>query len=493
MPNQQELEEFKKSVMRARARSLINHNLSEQEKKEKEWSKTLERAIFKQKQRKEPKIVQLIKPKITQIRRDIPEVPTIEQGITNNQRFTDKKLDLYDVGTLFEEELGVIGERKSVYRIILNTISKKSFILVGPSGSGKTTIADNLASLLPEDLFYEIHDTKKQALFQHAEKFHKKILYFPEIQTFLRGSGNEKDALRTICEGKPYFYFDKTGNKITLDPLFIFSAVAESNTYWKKYLMDDPEFKRRIDFIYTDKSLDKINNIKNAKNRRRAGIRCQNSSITKEDVSAFLRSRMIMEITDSIIDPNSAFVNEYFPKTFMALSYIENYKTIEDAILKWHIDEDRYEVNGNVVHILGLKNKYRAERIAREEICRSLREFDNVSYAKEELKWSDKEISELERSIEKSKEEINWQVGWETYLKNLREAKAPSDLISEVIDRHFVNGKLIVDDPITGNTVVLAEYSKSDKTNSSTANCLRLPAPEYKALPAPNKNNYKVG
>jgi len=84
------------------------------------------------------------------------------------------------------------------------------------------------------------------------------------------------------------------------------------------------------------------------------------------------------------------------------------------------------------------------------------------------LNWSDQEIAKLEKSLEKSKEDVDWQGCWDSFLESLRAANASPALISEVINRHVVNGKITVIDPITGNDVLLAQYPKPVEAPQST-------------------------
>ncbi len=273
-PDVEESREFQDAVFRAKARSVLHPMRTEDEEKEREWKEALENAPLRRRRTEKEEIMRYRQPRqptpkprpaekspepqptpepAAEIQKPEPVNPVENLGIVipgvivaeNTQtkpkqeskepkkdsqkpapkptlddvvnakpvkvpRFKGQKPDLFSFGLLFED-LGVIGQKRAIYRGLLNMISGTSFIYVGPSGGGKTITADALISLLPKGLLYEINDSKNNALFEHAERFSRRVLYFPEIQTFLRGSSNEKDAFRTMCEGRPYIYFDKSG------------------------------------------------------------------------------------------------------------------------------------------------------------------------------------------------------------------------------------------------------------------------------------------
>ncbi len=376
--------------------------------------------------------------------------------------------ELYEVGTLIEN-MGMDGQRKSIYRCFLNLISKDPFVIIGPSGAGKTELASYIVDLIKfidPSLLEEYNKLDLKDLMDNSEDYNGKVLYFTEAQTIIRGSKDYRDLVKAMFGGEEY----KDGDK-KLNLLFAFSAIAKTNRYWKNHLKNDPEFKTRLNLVYLDGSIDGLLEHRDGSNKRRSGqAKKKPVSITKEQLASFIVSKMMMDIPGEYIDdPSRAFVDQYIPLTFSANRHLNRLEALENTLLKWYNGEDKYEINGKTKFLLGLRNKYRAERLLREDICRAILEYDNEKDLREEG-WNDKAIERLKRTIEKSKETVDWQGCWDSYLESLKAANAPPELIAEVINRHVVNGKVTVIDPLTGNDVVLAQYPKpaEDKPDPET-------------------------
>jgi len=389
----------------------------------------------------------------------------VEEKPINFPEFQGEKPELYDSGLLFKQ-MGISGQRKSVLRSLLSLAANEPFILVGPSGIGKTQIAKRLIKLINKvnpKLLFPFNDSKSDALLKQADKYKGKLLYFPEVQVPIRGSGKSREAFKAMFEGEPFDTLGDDGEIISVNPLSAFSAVAESDPYWTKYIASDPQFKSRANLIYLDKSRGALKNLRKARSLKRGGFDVkQQTDLNLDTLASFIGSLMDKK-SKKTIDPSNAFVASYVPNIPMANRYLDHYEAIEDVIASWYKDEDTYEVGGKEIRILGLRNKYRAETLVRDDIIRALKEGYNIDYAKKVLGYSNEDIDDVNKEFEKAEEEVDWQACWESCLESLRTANAPPELISEVINRHVINGKITVHDPITGETIELAEYPRTTR------------------------------
>jgi len=368
------------------------------------------------------------------------ETPVFEPVV--EPLFTYEKItqppQLHDVLKL-HEEYGVVGEKENLLRLTFDLITDTSVFLTGKSSAGKSCLMNSALQLVPGELIYRLNDSKKNALFQHGEKYKGKILVIEELQTFFRGSGNEKDALRCIANHEP-FHFEDKGYLKTLTARMVMTSGADQNSYKKKYLDGDVELMRRFHEINVELTDEKVKNRINARNeayKKNFFSATASPLVDASTVKQYFGQCMQSKIGKSC-NPFVDFVSEYVMNSIPEnedLTAVQTadaqFKKYMSASLKWHAPERRYNHNGLEGHIASLEDVYIAQKLGG-----GAGSFD-------------------------------WRACWESGLHSMRESGYPTEILAEYIQRHVINDTIVVKDPVSGESVTLVNYNQPAQTQST--------------------------
>ncbi len=337
---------------------------------------------------------------------------------------------------LFENS-GVVGEKENLLKMTLDAVTDTSFFLTGKSSAGKSYLMNALLRVLPPELVYRFNETKNGALFKHADKFRNKILVIYELQTFFRGSGNEKDALRCIANHEPYTFVDDKGNQLVVDARMVMTSGADQNRYKKMFLDGDVELMRRFHNIRVELTEEKIKNRIAEKNKRfKRNVFTLEGQVAVDEAVVRAYVRQCMARPDAMLcNPYVDFLSDYVTRAvtdngdLTAVSKTDDQcKKYVSASAKWNLDERKYSHNGIDGFIAGLEDAY---------VAKILVDHD------------------LERSVD-----FDWRACWESGLESMRAAQFPAEVIAEYVRRHVVNDSIVVVDPITNSPVTLVDYRK---------------------------------
>ncbi len=361
----------------------------------------------------------------------------------------------------FEDICGIIGERKGSFRTLLCMINNQPVNYVGPSSAGKSKMKTALRGLLPKDSYLELTtpDEFKEAL--ESGEINGKVLSVPEFQIILRDSKNRKDVLKLMINNE----YKNASIK------FFVTSVATDDPYFKKYIATNKQLMRRLNNIFIQMGHDKWENIQAYEIEKsiEGAFLDDSKRNTVEHYREWMNYLRNIKL-GKISDPLAAFHRQYFIDSPKAGDVLKRYQKLERALLKMSLEESTYDVYGKKIPILSIREKYRVDRL-RELVNQEIKELDGDArkMLKKEYKWPEEDIKKYFESVERSKQECDWQIGWESALESLnilREKNLiPASVVAEYINRHVVNGKVTVVDDYTGEVVVLAEHPPKQEIN----------------------------
>ncbi len=363
-----------------------------------------------------------------------PTHPALEERTVSGQSFRPVKIP--ELLELFENS-GVVGEKENLLKMTLDSITNTSFFLTGKSSAGKSYLINALLRVLPSELVYRFNETKNGALFKHADKFKDKILVIYELQTFFRGSGNEKDALRCIANHEPYTFVDEKGNQLVVDARMVMTSGADQNRYKKMYLDGDVELMRRFHDIRVELNEEKIKNRIAEKNKRfKRNVFTLEGQVLVDEAVVRAYVKHCMKRPDVMLcNPYVDFLSDYVTRAvtdngdLTAVSKTDDQcKKYVSASAKWNLDERKYSHNSLDGYIAGLEDAHIAKLLIDHDLQRSV-DFD-------------------------------WRACWESGLESMRAAQFPAEVIADYVRRHVVNDSIVVVDPITNSPITLVDYRK---------------------------------
>ncbi len=363
-------------------------------------------------------------------------IPEIISPPTQTNYLFSQQPNLHDLLSVYKQ-LGVVGEQENLLKMTLDTITNTSFFLTGKSSAGKSHLMNTLLKVLPDNIVYKLSDTKKDSLFKHSGLFKDKILVIPEIQTYFRGSGNEKDALRCIANHEPYPYMNEKGDKIIVEARMVMTSGADQNKYKKTYLDNDVELMRRFHEINVELTDDKVRDIIAAKNKQYTNnvfnqinpVLTDESSI-KDHINYCLDAQKSNQC-----NPFVGFISEY---TISAVNENQNLTAVSktDSQFKHHMDA------------LTLWNSL-DRNYEHQNITGKITSLEDVFVAKK--------LIDHEMGIENKN--FNWTACWESGLESMRQSQFPQEVISDYQRRHLINNQIVVKDPFSGTDKILVDYN----------------------------------
>ncbi len=331
-------------------------------------------------------------------------------------------------------------DHTALLKIAANVVSGRSTLVTGVSNGGKSHTLSTILMSIPYDLQDEFADSKQffKASTMHNGKFN--IIHIDELQTFLRGSSNEKDAIRRIANGEHYDPKKEDGVDCPITAHGVYACVADSNAYKKRIMAADKELMRRFDTVEILLDEDKI------KQRNATVVNGQtpsfNSNSTKNLNLQVLQYHFGQAIKKDIPDgsffnPFAQFFAEYIQDVCKEKGNLEESTEVIKGNkagmifgIKWYGDQRKFEKAGQFKYISNIEDAFIAKLITDKDLGRETNNFD-------------------------------WQSCWESGLESLRSSGYPIEIIASYQAKHVTkNNKLYVTNPFTKEQVLLADLNQ---------------------------------
>ena len=337
------------------------------------------------------------------------------------------------------KDLGVVGEELNMLKSLSNICTSKSTLYEGPSNAGKSFIMNNAFELVPDHMKMKIADSKY--FFDLAKQAGGKLPFviIEELQTFLRNSKNEKDALRFLMNEETYSYPAGDGSVLPISARAVFASIADTNAYKKRIVNKDKELLRRLHRVRVELTDEKIQErLEALANQQMPSFNSESNDDVSLDVLKYH-----VEQTINLDIPQNKFFNPF--ARFM-VSYImdvckgngsveqsaEKAKQNKNYMLfgtKWNAKQRKMEKGSNFKYIAGIQDAYNAKMLTDSDIGKKTNNFD-------------------------------WRACWESGLESLRVSGYPVEIIAAYQSRQVKDDKLYVTDPVTDQHVLLADLSK---------------------------------
>jgi len=338
------------------------------------------------------------------------------------------------------EQMGVIGEKVTLLKLISNICIKKSTLVEGSSNAGKSWVLDHVFELVPDSMKCKTNDSRN--FFDLAKRYNGQFpfIVMGELQTFLRGSKNEKDILRCIGNGEVYNFPLEDGKNLPISAWGVYASIADSNRYKKMLVDGDKELLRRFHRVYIELTDEKM------KQRLEAIAKQQMptySSASEKDadldtIKSHIEKTINLEISPKrFFNPFARFMIEYIGESCKGAGKMEEaakiatyHKNYVIAGTKWNVKFRKFGKGNDFRFIASIGDAYIAKTLTDSELTGE-------------------------------KKSIDWHACWESGIESLKASGYPDTIIKAYIQRQVSDdNKLYMNDPITGTQVTLADLSR---------------------------------
>ncbi|MBI5073380.1 hypothetical protein HZA99_06200 [Candidatus Woesearchaeota archaeon] len=259
--------------------------------------------------------------------------------------------NLMDVALQAYKEAGVIGEEKNLVIATLCIANGLHLCMEGPSGSGKSKVIGAVMELVQEEDIYRLELASETAVMNDVETINRrKILYIPELQKAYQGAGGKvpmiAEIIKGMTEGRDVTrrVTIKQGSvaSYTINPDHtIVTTLAFENIF--KY---DEETARRLKCTEADTSEEHKMMVRAAK-AEEAFMRGreQRDEKRREMLSAYMHDLIHHHGEIAVIDPFSAYMQQYIPLTQRSASFQAHYNDLVAAAARFNQNR-RYEIEG---------------------------------------------------------------------------------------------------------------------------------------------------
>jgi len=331
-------------------------------------------------------------------------------------------------------------DHAALLKIFANVVTGRSTLVTGASGSGKSYTLNTVLMTVPGDMKDEFADSKQFFNVARKKNGKFKILHLDELQTFLRGSVNEKDAIRKIGYGEHYDPKQEDGVDCPIEAHGVYTCVADSNAYKKRLMSNDKELMRRLDKVDIQLDDDKI------KQRNATVVNDQNPAFSANERAGLglkvIQYHMGQAINRDIpegtfFNPFAQFFAEYIQDVCKEKGSLEESTEVikgnKSGMLlgvQWSGDQRKFEKGGQFKYISSIEDAFVAKLITDKDLGRDSDNFD-------------------------------WHACWESGIESLRAAGYPVEIIASYQAKHVSNdNKLYVTNPFTNQRVLLADLNK---------------------------------
>ncbi len=339
------------------------------------------------------------------------------------------------------EQRGVIGEKVELLKLLSNITIKKSTLVEGASGAGKSWLLDHAFELVPENLKCITNDNKN--FLELAKRYNGQFpfIVIGELQTFLRGSKNEKDIMRCIGNGEVYNFPLDDGTNLPISAQGVFACIADSNRYKKMFVEGDKELLRRFHRVYVtltdDKMKKRLDAIASMQMPSYGALKEQEADLA--DIKNHMERTILLDIPQKrFFNPFARFVTQYILESCKGAGKMEDaakiatyHKNYVLAGVKWN---EKYRTFGKTDDearvIAGIGDIFTAKRLTDSDLKEQIKDFD-------------------------------WYACWESGIESLKASGYPQAIISAYMRRQINNeNKICLTDLIEDNVVELVDLSK---------------------------------
>ena len=337
------------------------------------------------------------------------------------------------------KDLGVVGEEFNMLKSLSNICTCRSTLYEGQSNAGKSFIMNNAFELVPDHLKIKLSDSKY--FFDLAKQAGGKLPFviIEELQTFLRNSKNEKDALRFLMNEETYSYPLGDGNILPISAMAVFASIADTNMYKKRIVNNDKELLRRLHRVRVELTDEKMQErLEALANQQMPSFNAESEEGSNLDILKYHVEKTInLDIPQNkLFNPFARFMVSYIMDICKGKGSVEQSaetaKQNKNYVLfntKWNADERKFEKGSNFKYIAGIEDAFIAKMLTDSDIGREGKNFD-------------------------------WRACWESGLESLRVSGYPVEIIAAYQSRQVKDDKLYATDPVTNQKVLLADLSK---------------------------------
>lgn len=352
----------------------------------------------------------------------------------------------------FKEDDAVRGQEKALIKVTLKAIMLNSFTIEAPAGRGKTYLINALSSSIPDEIAYTAEFVTEAALFNNYQEINRhKILVLPEYQKMLQSSPKIKEVVKTITEGRTANR-KKMGDgedvvEQYITPKCVITAIADENEN-KEAVNNDKESMRRFSHIRLDTSLQATEMVREYQRQKRSTLpelqKTAPDSLGRR-VKQHIANCINLQIENPPFDPFSNFMDQYIPMTDKSIAYISDYYSYLDGCAKFHHDKRFLEFCNRRILTLDLADHFIIHSIYHPEFCETLMALDSPQ--------------QFEERVQKAKEPVDWKGCFEAGIAKMRE-NMPDTAVDRWVARQLKDNKMIVENPVTQEEMVLFEYAK---------------------------------
>lgn len=343
------------------------------------------------------------------------------------------------------EQRGVIGEKVELLKLLSNISIKKSTLIEGASNAGKSWLMDHVFELVPENLKCLTNDNKNFLELAKRYKGQFPFIVIGELQTFLRGSVNEKDILRCIGNGEIYNYPLDDGTNLPISAAGVFACIADSNRYKKMIVEGDKELLRRFHRVYVTLTDEKMNRRLEAmaKQQMPSYDEIKEQEADLKDIQNHIERTIMLEIPQKrFFNPFARFLIEYISESCKGSGNMEDaakiatyHKNYVLAGVKWNARHRKFGKQDDTRYIAGIGDIYTAKQLTDSDLKGSGKEFD-------------------------------WHACWESGIESLKASGYPESMIRAYQRRQTgEDNKIYLTNLLEDTVVELIDLNKPKPTN----------------------------
>jgi hypothetical protein len=373
---------------------------------------------------------------------------------TARQQYAGNSVTLGDLLTWykFREDDAVRGQENALIKITLKAIMLNSFTIEAPAGRGKTYLISALSKTIPEDIAYTAEFVTEAALFNNYQEINShKILVLPEYQKMLQSSPKIKEVIKTITEGRTASR-KKMGDgedvvEQYITPKCVITAIADENEN-KEAVNNDKESMRRFSHIRLDTSLQATESVREYQRQKRSTLPEMQKTAPESlgrRVKQHIADCINLQLENPPFDPFSDFMDQYIPMTDKSIAYISDYYSYLDGCAKFHHDKRFLDFCTKKILALDLSDHFIIHTIYHPEFCETLKALDSPE--------------QFEQRVQKAKEPVDWKGCFEAGIAKMKE-NLPEHVVEKWVSRQLKDNKMIVQNPVTQEEMVLFDYAK---------------------------------
>ncbi|MBN2566894.1 hypothetical protein JXB02_02285 [Candidatus Woesearchaeota archaeon] len=296
----------------------------------------------------------------------------IDEGQGEEKTPQTARVDL-DLLLRYYKQKGVVGEEKNLVLATFAALNRQHFGIEGPSGSGKTFIVEPLIALI-EDEVYRMELAARTAETYNTDEINaKRIIYVPELQKAVKGSGFlVTEMLKNLTEGKDFVRRVKSPRDDTVTAYRIGAGKGVIYTLaFENDFKKDVELSRRVFQLYTDISKEHnqrvIDYISDSQCR---GLGGEEGLTPAEEAALYAHAQEVLAFgPEGFINPFARYLGALVPPENKAKSFISYYYDLMGSSAKF-FHQDRTMSGGSV--LVDLQDAYTVHTLYGKQFLMSI-------------------------------------------------------------------------------------------------------------------------